>query len=120
MMILNNLTSGYHRDLQLLKESLMNGIDEIKDNLEVCHFMLQHIQVKENILDNKIYDHLYSVEEVNKLVMEGTSFREAYQILTKQILENNFSPEKKVNHTHEGSIRNLCLGKIQAKFDSYY
>ena len=120
MMILNNLTSGYHRDLQLLKESLMNGIDEIKDNLEVCQFMLQHVEVKENILDNKIYDHLYSVEEVNKLVMSGTSFREAYRELGKQIMSGDFSPEKKVEHTHEGSIGNLCLDEIQKKFDSYY
>ena len=120
MMVLNNLTSGYHRDLQLLKENLMNGIDEIKDNLEVCHFMLQHIQVKENLLDDKIYDHLYSVEAVNKLVMAGVSFRDAYQKLGHEILANNFSPEKNIQHTHEGSIGNLCLDEIKEKFDAYY
>jgi len=82
--------------------------------------MLQHIEVKENILDNKIYDHLYSVEEVNKLVMNGASFRDAYRALGEQILNDNYSPEKKVNHSHVGSIGNLCLDKIQEKFDSYF
>ncbi|MEQ9166923.1 MAG: argininosuccinate lyase [Fulvivirga sp.] len=84
--IINNLTSGYHRDFQQLKESIMNGIDQLKDNLEVCNFMLQHIKVNENILDSDMYDYLYSVEEVNKLVMSGMPFREAYQKLGKDIM----------------------------------
>ena len=117
MMITNNLTSGYHRDFQLLKENLMEGIDTMKDNLEVCNFMLQHIIIKDNILDNDIYDYLYSVEEVNKLVLKGTTFRDAYQQLGKEILEGNFTPGKEVNHTHEGSIGNLCLKEIKAKFE---
>ena len=120
MMILNNLTSGYHRDLQLLKESFMNGIDEIKDNLEVCNFMLQHIQVRENILEEDIYDHLYSVEVVNKLVMDGASFRDAYREVGQQIMADDFSPEKEIAHTHEGSIGNLCLKEIRKKFDGYF
>lgn len=119
-MITNNLTSGYHRDLQLLKETYMEAIDALKDNLTVCDFMLQHVIVQENILDNNIYDHLYSVEEVNKLVMEGMTFRDAYKKLGKEILDGNFTPEKKVVHTHEGSIGNLCLDKIQAKFEQHY
>lgn len=117
MMITNNLTSGYHRDFQLLKENLMEGIDTMKDNLEVCNFMLQHIIIKDNILENDIYDYLYSVEEVNKLVLKGTTFRDAYQQLGKEILEGNFRPGKEVNHTHEGSIGNLCLEEIKAKFE---
>ena len=117
MMITNNLTSGYHRDFQLLKENLMEGIDTMKDNLEVCNFMLQHIIIKDNILENDIYDYLYSVEEVNKLVLKGTTFRDAYQQLGKEILEGNFTPGKEVNHTHEGSIGNLCLKEIKAKFE---
>ena len=117
MMITNNLTSGYHRDFQLLKENLMEGIDTLKDNLEVCNFMLQHIIIKDKILENDIYDYLYSVEEVNKLVLNGTTFRDAYQKLGKEILEGVFTPEKIVKHTHEGSIGNLCLKEIIAKFD---
>jgi argininosuccinate lyase len=118
MMITNNLTSGYHRDLQLLKESFMNGVDVIKDNLEVCEFMLQHIIVKNNILDNDIYNHLYSVEEVNKLVLSGINFRDAYQKLGKQIMNGDFKPNKTVKHTHEGSLGNLCLAEIKVKFEN--
>lgn len=98
--IINNLTSGYHRDFQQLKESIMNGIDQLKDNLEVCNFMLQHIKVNENILDSDMYDYLYSVEEVNKLVMSGMPFREAYQKLGKDIMEGNYKPEKNVKHNN--------------------
>lgn len=115
----NNLTSGYHRDFQLLKESLMAALDQTKDNLEVCNFMLQHIIVNEGILDNPIYDYLYSVEEVNKLVMDGMSFRDAYQKLGKEIMQGNFNPSKEVNHTHEGSIGNLCLEEIKEKMSLY-
>lgn len=115
----NNLTSGYHRDFQLLKESLMAAIDQTKDNLEVCNFMLRHIIVNEGILNNPIYDYLYSVEEVNKLVMDGISFRDAYQKLGKEIMQGNFSPSKEVNHTHEGSIGNLCLEEIKEKMSLY-
>tara|TARA_Y100000768_G_C23970101_1_gene680053 strand:+ start:870 stop:2153 length:1284 start_codon:yes stop_codon:yes gene_type:complete len=114
-LLTNNLTSGYHRDFQLLKESMMDAIETLKDNLEVCNFMLQHIIVKEGILDNPIYDYLYSVEEVNKLVMNGMSFRDAYKQLGQEILAGNFKPEKTVQHTHEGSIGNLCLDEIREK-----
>ncbi|MFT7072684.1 MAG: argininosuccinate lyase [Patiriisocius sp.] len=120
MMITNNLTSGYHRDFQLLKENLMDGIDMLKDNLEVCDFMLQHVIVKDNILDNDIYDYLYSVEEVNKLVLRGDTFRDAYQKVGKEILEGNFKLDKVVKHTHEGSIGNLCLKEIISKFENNF
>jgi len=118
--ITNNLTSGYHRDFQLLKENYMEGIDSLKDNLEVCNFMLQHIIIKENILDNPIYDYLYSVEEVNKLVLSGISFREAYQKIGKEIMAGNFTPNKEVKHSHQGSIGNLCLAEIKQKFKSNF
>ncbi|WP_196885391.1 argininosuccinate lyase [Aureivirga sp. CE67] len=120
MMITNNLTSGYHRDFQLLKENLMFSIDEIKEVLEVTEFMLQNIQVKDSILENEMYDYLYSVEEVNKMVLNGISFRDAYQILGKEILEGNFKPTKEINHTHEGSIGNLCLEEIVEKFEKVF
>ncbi|WP_417588452.1 argininosuccinate lyase [Owenweeksia hongkongensis] len=116
--ITNNLTTGYHRDFQLLKESLMNGIDQSKDNLEVCDFMLQHISINDTLLENPIYDYLYSVEEVNKLVMNGMTFRDAYQKLGKEIMDGKFSPSKEVNHVHEGSIGNLCLEEIKLKMKS--
>ncbi len=117
--ITNNLTTGYHRDFQLLKESLMNGIDQSKDNLEVCDFMLQHISINDTLLENPIYDYLYSVEEVNKLVMNGMTFRDAYQKLGKEIMDGKFSPSKEVNHVHEGSIGNLCLEEIKLKMETH-
>ncbi|MDB2442989.1 argininosuccinate lyase [Flavobacteriales bacterium] len=119
-MITSNLTSGYHRDLQLLKENLMAGIDILKDNLEVCNFMLQHVIIKDKILENNIYDYLYSVEDVNKLVLEGATFRDAYQKLGKEILTGNYIPSKEVKHTHEGSLGNLCLNEIITKFNLNY
>lgn len=117
MMITNNLTSGYHRDFQLLKEAYMGAIDCMKDNLEVCEFMFQHVIIKENIIDNPMYDYMYSVENLNKLVGEGMSFRDAYQQMGKSILAGNYTPEKSINHTHEGSIGNLCLKEIRDKFE---
>jgi argininosuccinate lyase len=120
MMITNNLPSGYHRDFQLLKESFIEGIEVTKDVLEVTNFMFQHVEIKENILDNKIYDHIYSVEEVNKLVLRGFAFRDAYKKVGKDIMEGNFTADKVVEHTHEGSIGNLCLDEISAKFKSSY
>ncbi len=118
--ITNNLTTGYHRDFQLLKESLMNGIDQTKDNLEVCDFMVQHITINDKLLENPIYDYLYSVEEVNKLVMNGMTFRDAYQKLGIEIMDGKFSPSKEVNHVHEGSIGNLCLEEIKLKMKSTF
>ena len=98
----------------------MAAIDTLKDNLEVTNFMLQHVEIKKDILEKDIYNYLYSVEEVNKLVMGGMSFRDAYKQLGKEILEGNFTPDKKVEHTHEGSLGNLCLNEIKAKFDKHY
>ena len=117
ILITNNLTSGYHRDFQLLKEGLMSGIDTLKDNLEVCDFMLQHIRVNPDLLDNSIYDHMYSVEEVNALVLDGMSFRDAYRQLGIDIMEGRYTPKKQVHHTHEGSIGNLCLTEIRSKME---
>lgn len=114
-LLINNLTSGYHRDFQLLKESLIEGIETIRDVLEVCNFMLQHILVKEDILESEIYKYIYSVESINKLVMQGMTFRDAYKVLGAQIQNGEFVPEKEVAHSHEGSIGNLCLEEIREK-----
>ncbi len=122
MLITSNLTSGYHRDFQLLKENLMEAVDVLKDNLNVCCFMLGHIEIRQNIMDtgSGIYDCLYSVEEVNKLVMGGMPFRDAYGKVGKDISEGRFAPDKRVNHTHAGSIGNLCSDEIRKKFDDNY
>ena len=120
IMLTNNLTSGYHRDFQLLKESFMNTIDETKNILEVSDFMLQHIDIKPNIIERKMYDYMYSVENLNHLVNNGATFREAYQIMGKEILEGKFEPYKEINHTHKGSIGNLCLDEIVGKFEEVY
>ena len=79
--------------------------------------MLQHIIVKDAVVDQPIYTYMYSVEELNKMVLTGMSFREAYQALGKKILKGDFKSDKKVHHTHQGSIGNLCLEEIQEKFD---
>lgn len=115
ILLTNNLTSGYHRDFQLLKESLIAAIDSQKEILEAADFMLQHIIIKEDILDTPLYDYIYSVEEVNKLVLDGVPFRDAYQQLGEAILAGNYQPERRVEHTHEGSIGQLCLEEIAAK-----
>ena len=115
MMITNNLTMGYHRDFQLLKGSLMGGIDELKNCLEVCSFMLNHIEIKSNFLEDEIYDFMYTVEDVNKLVFSGVPFREAYKIVGEKVLNNKYQPTKEVQHSHEGSIGNLCLDEIRKK-----
>jgi len=121
ILIVNNLTSGYHRDFQLLKGSIMEAVDMVKENLTVFDFMLDHISVNKDILeDKKMYKFLYSVESVNKLVKEGTSFRDAYKIVGRQILEGDYNPDKALQHTHEGSMGNLCNDKIREKFDRFY
>ncbi|MFT5860611.1 MAG: argininosuccinate lyase [Flavobacteriaceae bacterium] len=115
MMITNNLTMGYHRDFQLLKGSLMDGIDALKNCLEVCSFMLNHIEVKTNFLGDEMYDLMYTVEDVNKLVIDGVPFREAYKIVGEKVLNESYKPTKKLQHSHEGSIGNLCLAEIRQK-----
>jgi argininosuccinate lyase len=107
-----NLPSGYHRDLQILKEMLFPAMQQLKDCLAMAQLMLENIQVKENILDDDRYKFLFSVEEVNKLVLGGMPFREAYQKVGRDIEQGNYSPGREVNHTHEGSIGNLCTAEI--------
>ncbi|MCF6180663.1 argininosuccinate lyase [Lutibacter sp.] len=114
-LITNNLPSGYFRDLQLLKEGLIPSFSTLKSCLEMLTYSLKNIQVNTSILEDDKYDYLFSVEEVNKLVQSGIPFRDAYKIVGKNIQEGNFNPDKKVNHTHKGSIGNLCLDEIVAK-----
>ena len=108
----NNLPSGYFRDLQIIKEVFLPVFGELIDCLNIASLALTNMQVKTDILNQPIYDYLFSVEEVNKLVLNGMPFRDAYKTVGKQIEDGVFNPEKKVDHTHEGSIGNLCLDKI--------
>lgn len=108
----SNLPSGYHRDMQLTKESLFPAIKELKSCLEIVDFMLQHIVVKQDILNDKKYIHLFSVEAVNAEVLAGVPFREAYKKVGAAIENRDFAPDFTLNHTHEGSIGNLCNDKI--------
>jgi argininosuccinate lyase len=114
-LITNNLPSGYFRDLQLLKEGLIPSFSTLKSCLEMLTYSLKNIQVNTSILEDDKYNYLFSVEEVNKLVQNGIPFRDAYKIVGKNIQEGTFKPDKKVNHTHKGSIGNLCLDEIIAK-----
>jgi argininosuccinate lyase len=114
-LISNNLPSGYHRDLQLLKEGLIPSFSTLKACLEMLTYSLKNIRVRTDIVEEDKYLYLFSVEEVNKLVQSGVPFRDAYKIVGKDINEGNFNPDKKVNHTHKGSVGNLCLDEIVAK-----
>lgn len=111
-LVMGNLPSGYHREMQILKEILMPAFDEILNCLDMTYFMLSNIEVKENILADEKYDMLFSVERVNELVLQGVPFREAYKIIGNEINGETYSPNRNLNHTHEGSIGNLCNPQI--------
>ena len=133
-LIANNLPSGYFRDLQIIKEVFLPAFDELKNCLRMVEQMMSRITVNEHILDDCRYDPIFSVEEVNRLTLEGTPFRDAYKQVGLRIEAGDFTPNKDVHHTHEGSIGNLCneqissleksivqdfdFGKTQAAFDS--
>ena len=125
-LLINNLPSGYHRDLQLTKEILFPAIEEEKACLQMTRLMLSHIEIKDNILEDSKYKYLFSVEAVNELVNKGIPFREAYKEIGNQIDRGEFHFDylRQLHHTHEGSIGNLCnnrivaeMGKVLDKFD---
>jgi len=113
--ITGNLPSGYHREMQLLKESLFEGIDMIKDCLMMSEFMIKNIIINDQIMDDDRYKYIFSVEAVNDLVLGGMSFRDAYRKVAEMIENGTFKPSDEINHTHEGSIGNLCNEKIVEK-----
>jgi argininosuccinate lyase len=113
-----NLPSGYHRDLQLLKENLFPSMTSLNECLEMTAYMLQHIDIKDDILTDKKYAYLFSVEVVNDLALKGVPFREAYKIVGETIENGTFEPGLQVHHTHEGSIGNLCNPEIEAMMEN--
>ena len=128
-LITNNLPSGYFRDLQLIKESFLPAFDEIISIINMVNAMMSQLKVNESILDDKRYELMFSVEEVNRLAQEGTPFRDAYKQVGLAIERGEFIAPSTVNHTHEGSIGNLCNDHIkelfgntlsQFNFDTYH
>ena len=115
-LITNNLASGYHRDFQLVKEIMIPALQDMKACLEIMAFSLKKIRVNENILDDPKYDYLFSVDTLNEMVKNGKPFRDAYQSMGLAIENGKFTPKKDIEHTHEGSLGNLCLDKIRDKF----
>ena len=112
MMMTTNLPSGYHRDLQLLKEHLFPAFIQLRSCIEMAALMIQHMEVKKDLLEDVKYQYLFSVEEVNKLVLSGMPFRDAYKKVGLDIEEGNFTHSTKIAHVHEGSIGNLCNEEI--------
>ena len=118
MLIMNNLPCGYFRDLQIIKEVFLPAFDELKDCLRMTAYIINKMSVNEHILDNPMYDAIFSVEEVNKLAANGMPFRDAYKKVGLDIEAGTFKADKDIHHTHEGSIGNLCNDKIQALMQS--
>ncbi len=116
-MIMANLPSGYFRDLQLIKEMFIPAIEELMDCLQIATFAIENMTVTENVMADEKYKLAFSVEEVNKLVLQGVPFRDAYKIVGGQIEKGDFSADITINHTHEGSIGNLCTAQIKQKMD---
>lgn len=113
MMIMNNLPSGYFRDLQIIKEVFLPAFEELEDCLQMATYIMEKIKINEHILDDDKYLYMFSVEEVNRLASEGMPFRDAYKKVGLDIEAGNFSHDKTVHHTHAGSIGNLCNDKIE-------
>jgi len=117
-LLTTNLPSGYHRELQLTKEIIVPAIQELKSCLEMMMFSIRSIQVKPNILDDKKYDYLFSVDTLNDLVLSGVPFRDAYKQIGQQIADGTFKPKREIDHTHAGSLGNLCLEEIRRKMET--
>ncbi len=118
-LLTNNLPSGYHRDLQLLKEGIVPAIEDLKASLEMAIYALKKVSVNTKILNDDKYDYLFSVDTLNELVMQGMSFRDAYVKIGLDIENGNYKPEKNTRHSHIGSINNLCLKDIEEKLKQF-
>ena len=118
MMIMNNLPSGYFRDLQIIKEVFLPAFEALKDCLQMATYIMDKLYVNEHILDDDKYLYIFSVEEVNRLASEGMPFRDAYKKVGLDIEAGKFTHNKQVHHTHAGSIGNLCNDRIEALMDN--
>ncbi|REG89855.1 argininosuccinate lyase [Winogradskyella sediminis] len=116
LLITNNLPSGYHRDFQLLKENIINAFEDVKDILDIFNYSIQQIIVKDIDLNDEKYQYLFTVDSINNLVVDGMSFREAYQKIGSQVQAGTYQPDLGKEHSHIGSIHNLCLDKISKKY----
>ncbi len=116
-LVINNLPSGYHRDLQLVKEIIVPAIQDTKACLEILTFSLKEVKVNNTILEDPKYDYLFSVDTLNELVQNGMPFRDAYKQMGSEIQAGTFTPKRDIQHTHEGSLGNLCLEEIQQKME---
>ncbi len=117
MLIMNNLPCGYFRDLQIIKEVFLPAFEELTDCLQMAAYIINKMEVNEHILDNPMYDPMFSVEEVNKLAAAGMPFRDAYKKVGLEIENGTFKAGKHIHHTHEGSMGNLCNDRIEALMD---
>ena len=120
IIITNNLPSGYHRDLQLLKEILIPAIQDLKACIDILTFSLKEIKVNTEILDDPKYDYLFSVDTLNELVLNGMPFRDAYKKMGMEINQGIFKPKRDIKHSHKGSLGNLCLEEIRKKMEKLY
>ena len=116
-LMVNNLPSGYFRDLQIIKEVFLPAFEELQSCLKIANFALSKMTVRENILDDERYQYVFSVEDVNRLVQQGVPFRDAYIQVGKHIQAGKYKPNKNIDHTHAGSLGNLCLPEIQQKMN---
>lgn len=112
-----NLQTGYHRDYQLLKEILFPSLERMHSCLEMADLMLSGIEVNTSLMEDSRYDHLFTVDDVNRLVLKGIPFREAYRIIGEKVIKGEYKPDKKIAHTHKGSTGNLCNAEIRAKME---
>lgn len=120
LMIMNNLPVGYFRDLQIIKEVFLPAFDELGNCLRMATYIIERIEVNRTILEDRRYDAMFSVEEVNRLAAAGTPFRDAYKRVGIEIEQGTFVPNKEIHHTHEGSIGNLCNDKIRMLMEEIY
>jgi argininosuccinate lyase len=116
-LLLTNLPVGYHREMQLLKDILFPAMTELVRTLQMADFMLANLLVNDQILEDAKYDYLFTVEDVNRLALQGVPFREAYREVGMQVQRGEYRPTRSVNHTHEGSIGNLCTAEIRQKME---
>ena len=116
----NNLTSGYHRDLQVYKGKIIQAINEIVNCLEIFNYSLKKIKVRRDILKDKKYEYIFSVENLNELVKSGKSFRDSYNQVSNEIKNDSFVPKKDIKHEIIGGINNLCLDEIELKMNKIF